>query len=70
MKAICSNEVGGVGEESNVMNPDEYTNEVQYVVGRISAVELDPRLLRELRQTEIDFVSQLVVFGNVRGSGH
>ena len=26
--AIGSSEVGGVGEESNVTNPDEYTNEV------------------------------------------
>ena len=49
VKAIGSSEVGGVGEESNVMKPDEYTNEVQYVAGRISAVEFDPRLLRESR---------------------
>ena len=40
VKEIGSNEVGGVGEESNVMKPDEYTNEIQYVVGRMSAVEL------------------------------
>ena len=39
VKTIGSYEVGGVGEEPNVMNPDEYTNEVQCVACRISAVE-------------------------------
>ena len=43
--AIGPNEVGGVGEESNVTNPDEYTNEVHCVVCRITAVEFDPKLL-------------------------
>ena len=36
---------------------------VQYVVSRISTVECDPRLLRESRQTEIDFAYQLEVHG-------
>ena len=62
VKAIGSYKVGGVGEESNVMKPDDYTNEVQCVVCRISAVEFDPRLLRESRQTEIDVVNQLEVY--------
>ena len=44
------------------MKPDEYTHEAQHVVCRISAVAFDPRLLRESRQTEIDFVSQLGVY--------
>ena len=34
---------------------------VWYVVGTISAVELDPRFLRETRQTEIDFVNGSVL---------
>ena len=50
--------VGAVGEESNVMKSDENTKQFQNVVGRISAVEFDPRSLRESRQTEIDFVNQ------------
>ena len=36
-----------VGKESNMMNPDEYTSEVQCVVCRSSALEFEPRLLRE-----------------------
>ena len=40
---------------SNVMKPDEYTNQVQCVVCRISAVEFDPR-------TEIDVVHQLEMY--------
>ena len=59
VKTIRSYEVGGVGKESNVMNRDEYTDEVQCVVCRISTVELDPILLRESRRTEIDFMNQL-----------
>ena len=46
-------DVGGVDEEFNGMNSDEYTQEVQFVFESISAAEFDPRLLRELRQTEI-----------------
>ena len=52
----------GLKREVDSMKPDEYTNEAQYVVGRISAVEFDLRLLRESRQTEIDFVNQLDVY--------
>ena len=61
VQAIGSREVGGVSEESIGMNSDEYTKEVQYVFGSISATEFDPRLQRESRQTEIDFISQLDV---------
>ena len=61
LKVIGSNEVGGVGEKSNFMYRDEYTNQVQYVVGRTSAVEHDPRLLRVSRPTEIHVVNQLEV---------
>ena len=49
MKAIGSKEVGRAVEESNV-------------VGSISVVVFDTRLLRGSRQTEIDFVNQLNVF--------
>ena len=56
MKEIGSS---GVGEDSNVMKLEEHTNQVQCVEGR---VEFDPRLLRESRQTEIDFVNQLEVY--------
>ena len=48
VKAIGSKEVGRAVEESNVM-------------GSISMVVFDTRLLRESRQTEIDFVNQLDV---------
>ena len=37
VKAMGSKEVGGFGEESNVMNSDEHTKEFQNV-------EFDPRL--------------------------
>ena len=48
MKAIGSKEVGRVGEESNARDS-------------IRVVEFDPRVLRETRQMEIDFVNQLDV---------
>ena len=48
MKASGSKEVGRVGEESNAMDS-------------IRVVEFDPRVLREPRQMEIDFVNQLDV---------
>ena len=57
VKVIGSTEVGGVRWEPNVMNSDEHTKEFQSVFDSMSVVELDPRLLRESRQTEIDFVS-------------
>ena len=37
--------VGGVDEESNAVNSDECTKEVQRVLDSIGAVEFDPRLL-------------------------
>ena len=43
VKAIWFEKSWRVDEESIVMKPDGYTNEVQYVVGRISAVQFDPR---------------------------
>ena len=48
MKATGSKEVGRVGEESNAKDS-------------IRVVEFDPRVLRETRQMEIDFVNQLDV---------
>ena len=59
LKAIGSYDVGGVGEESNVMKPDENTKKVHCVVCRISSVGFDPRLLRE---SEIDVVNLLGVY--------
>ena len=55
VKAIGSKDVGGVSEESNVINSDEYAKEFQNVFNSVSVVEFDPRLLRESRQVEIDF---------------
>ena len=48
MNVIGSKEVGRAVEESNVMDS-------------IRVVEFDPRVLREPRQMEIDFVNQLDV---------
>ena len=62
VKATGLREVGGVDEESNVMNSDECTKEVQRVFNSIGVAEFDPRLLRELRQTEIDLMDQLEVY--------
>ena len=62
VKAIGLKEVGGVDEESNAMNSDEYTKEVQYVFDSISVAEFEPRLLRESRQTDVNFMDQLDVY--------
>ena len=62
MKAIGLIEVGGVDEESNVMNSDECTKEVQRLLDSNGVAEFDPRLLRESRQTASDFMDQLEVY--------
>ena len=58
VNVICSKEVGGVSEESNVTNSDKYAKEFQNVFNSISVMELD----RDSRQTEIDFVNQMDVY--------
>ena len=62
VKVIGSKEGGGVSEESKVMNSDKYAKEFQNVFNSISVMEFDPRLLRDSRQSEIDFVNQLDVY--------
>ena len=62
VRAIGLREVGGADEEPNVMYSDECTKTAQRVLGRIVVAEFDPRLLREPRQTEIDFMDQLDVY--------
>ena len=57
-----------VDEESNVMNSDECTKEVQRLFDSINVEEFDPRLLRESRQTEIDFMDQLDVLPHASGA--
>ena len=44
------------------MMSDKYAKEFQNVFNSISVMELDPRLLRDSRQTEIDFVNQMDVY--------
>ena len=75
MKAIGSNEVGGVNQESNVVNADEHTKEVQCVcvcVFDSTVAEFDPRLLRSIIETSGDRFHEPVwtCVVNVRGSGH
>ena len=58
MKAIGSMEVGVTCEEPNVLELDEYAEELQNVFDRISVVRLDPELLRATRKVEIDFMTK------------
>ena len=67
MEAIGLREVGGVGEESNVMNSDECTKEFQRVFDSIDVAEFGEKLLREPRQTAITSWRCTV---NVRGIGN
>ena len=46
------------------MKSHENTEEFQDVVGRTSAVDLTPRLVRESRQTVLDYVNQSDVHRN------
>ena len=63
VKTIGLKDVGAVSKESHVMKSDEHTGEFENV-GQTSAVDLTPGLLREWRQTEIDFVNQSDVHRN------
>ena len=55
VNVICSKEVGGVSEESNVMNSDKYAKEFQNLFNSISVMEFDPKM-------EIDFVNQMDLY--------
>ena len=50
-----------LGEESDVLQPDEYAGKLQDVIDDISGVRLDPELLQVSRQVEIDFMSRMNV---------
>ena len=63
VKAIGLKDVGAVSKECHVMKSDEHTGEFENV-GKTSAVDLTPGLLREWRQTEIDLVNQSDVHRN------
>ena len=62
LKAVGSMEVGVPCEESNVLEIDEYAEELQNVFDNISGVRLDPELVHLSRQVEIDFMSRLNVY--------
>ena len=49
-KAIGSLEIGVTCEEPNVLELDEYTEELLHVFDSISGIRLDPKLLRVSRQ--------------------
>ena len=53
-KAIGSMEVGVTCEEPNVLELDEYAEELQNVFDNISGVRLDPDVLSASRKVEID----------------
>ena len=61
-KAIGSLEIGVSCEEPNVLELDEYTEELLHVFDSISGIRLDPKLLRVSRQVELDFMSWLGVY--------
>ena len=61
MKAIGSMEVGVTCEEPNVLELDEYAEELQNVSDSISGARLDPEPLSASRKVEIDFMNRLEV---------
>ena len=62
MKAIGSVEFGVTCEEPNVLELDEYAEELQNVIDSISGARLDPELLSASRKVEIDFLNRLEVY--------
>ena len=62
VKASGSMEVGVTCEEPNVLELDEYAEELQNVFDSISGVRLDPELLGASRKVEIDFMNRLEVY--------
>ena len=62
LTAIGSMEVGVTCEEPNVLELDEYAEELQNVFDSISGVRLDPELLSALKNVEIDFMNRLEVY--------
>ena len=61
-KAVGSMEVGVTCEEPNVLELDEFTEELLDVFAFISGIRLDPELLTVPRQAEVDFMSRLGVY--------
>ena len=61
VKAIGSMEVGVTCEEPDVLELDEYAEELHNVFDNISGVRLDPELLSASRKVEIDFMNRLEV---------
>ena len=55
-------EISVTCEEPNVLELDEYTEELLDVFDSISGTRLDPELLKVSRQVELDFMSQLGVY--------
>ena len=63
VKSIGSMEVGVTCEEPNVLELDEYAEELQNVFDNISGVRLDPVLLSASRKVDIDdFMNRLEVY--------
>ena len=62
VKAIGSMEVGVTCEEPNVLELDDYAEELQNAFDSISGVRLDPELLNASRKVEVDFMSRLEVY--------
>ena len=61
-RAIGSMEIGVTCEEPNVLELDEYTEELLDVFDSISGMRLDPELLKVSRQVELDFMNRLGVY--------
>ena len=62
LTAIGSMEAGVTCEEPNVLELDEYAEELQNVFDSINGVRLDPELLSALKNVEIDFMNRLEVY--------
>ena len=61
VRAIGSMEVGVTCEVPNVLELDDYAEELRNVFDNISLVRLDPELSSALRKVEFDFMSRLDV---------
>ena len=62
VKAIGSMKVGVTCKEPNVLEHDEYAEELHNVFDNISGVRLEPELLSAPRKVEIDLMNRLDVY--------
>ena len=62
VRVVGSMELAVTGEEPNVLELDDYAEELQNVFDCLSEVRLDPELLSASKKFEIDFMSRVDVY--------